>query len=98
MAFHFQVMPRMFMAVRPEQATPIYEILAQTPAIPVNLVPARRTQIDPTLLSAGEAAVANRLWIFELESAIHEFRCELDNRPDWLLIHQAAIARLLEAK
>jgi maltose alpha-D-glucosyltransferase / alpha-amylase len=34
MAFHFPVMPRMFMAVRREQAAPIYEILAQTPTIP----------------------------------------------------------------
>jgi maltose alpha-D-glucosyltransferase / alpha-amylase len=34
MAFHFPVMPRMFMAVRREEAIPIYEILAQTPAIP----------------------------------------------------------------
>src|SRR6478735_2780886 len=30
MAFHFPVMPRMFMAVRREEANPIYEILAQT--------------------------------------------------------------------
>src|SRR5690348_13306353 len=34
MAFHFPVMPRMFMAVRREDATPIYEILRNTPAIP----------------------------------------------------------------
>jgi maltose alpha-D-glucosyltransferase/alpha-amylase len=34
MAFHFPVMPRMFMAVRREEAVPIYEILAQTPPIP----------------------------------------------------------------
>jgi maltose alpha-D-glucosyltransferase/alpha-amylase len=34
MAFHFPVMPRMFMAVRREEAAPIYEILAQTPVIP----------------------------------------------------------------
>jgi maltose alpha-D-glucosyltransferase/alpha-amylase len=34
MAFHFPVMPRMFMAVRREQATPIYEILDHTPPIP----------------------------------------------------------------
>ena len=34
MAFHFPVMPRMFMAVRREEAVPIYEILASTPAIP----------------------------------------------------------------
>jgi maltose alpha-D-glucosyltransferase/alpha-amylase len=36
MAFHFPVMPRMFMALRREEAKPIYEILAQTPAIPEN--------------------------------------------------------------
>ncbi len=34
MAFHFPVMPRMFMAVRREEATPIFEILAQTPRHP----------------------------------------------------------------
>ncbi|MDQ3757662.1 MAG: maltose alpha-D-glucosyltransferase [Actinomycetota bacterium] len=34
MCFHFPLMPRMFMAVRREQRTPITEILAQTPAIP----------------------------------------------------------------
>jgi maltose alpha-D-glucosyltransferase / alpha-amylase len=36
MAFHFPLMPRMFMAVRREQATPIYEILERTPDIPEN--------------------------------------------------------------
>jgi maltose alpha-D-glucosyltransferase/alpha-amylase len=36
MAFHFPVMPRMFMAVRREEATPLYEILDRTPAIPDN--------------------------------------------------------------
>jgi len=36
MAFHFPVMPRMFMALRREEARPIYEILAQTPVIPDN--------------------------------------------------------------
>ena len=34
MAFHFPVMPRMFMALRREDATPIYEILERTPKIP----------------------------------------------------------------
>jgi maltose alpha-D-glucosyltransferase/alpha-amylase len=34
MAFHFPLMPRMFMAVRREQRFPITEILAQTPPIP----------------------------------------------------------------
>ena len=34
MAFHFPVMPRIFMAVRRESRYPISEIMAQTPAIP----------------------------------------------------------------
>jgi maltose alpha-D-glucosyltransferase / alpha-amylase len=34
MAFHFPLMPRIFMAVRREQRYPITEILAQTPAVP----------------------------------------------------------------
>ena len=36
MAFHFPVMPRMFMGVRREDALPIIEILEQTPPIPEN--------------------------------------------------------------
>jgi maltose alpha-D-glucosyltransferase/alpha-amylase len=36
MAFHFPVMPRMFMSVRREEATPMYEILERTPDIPGN--------------------------------------------------------------
>ncbi|HZK67356.1 MAG TPA: maltose alpha-D-glucosyltransferase, partial [Chloroflexota bacterium] len=34
MAFHFPVMPRMFMAIRMEDRFPIIDILAQTPPIP----------------------------------------------------------------
>ncbi len=34
MAFHFPVMPRLFMALRREDATPIVSILEQTPEIP----------------------------------------------------------------
>jgi maltose alpha-D-glucosyltransferase/alpha-amylase len=36
MAFHFPVMPRMFMALRRETAAPILETLANTPSIPAN--------------------------------------------------------------
>jgi maltose alpha-D-glucosyltransferase/alpha-amylase len=36
MAFHFPVMPRMFMALRREDATPLLEILGHTPEIPGN--------------------------------------------------------------
>jgi maltose alpha-D-glucosyltransferase/alpha-amylase len=36
MAFHFPVMPRMFMSLRRETAVPMIEILDRTPAIPSN--------------------------------------------------------------
>ena len=36
MGFHFPVMPRLFMAIRKEERTPIVEILNQTPEIPEN--------------------------------------------------------------
>jgi maltose alpha-D-glucosyltransferase / alpha-amylase len=36
MAFQFPIMPRMFMALRREDAAPMYEILERTPAIPEN--------------------------------------------------------------
>jgi maltose alpha-D-glucosyltransferase/alpha-amylase len=36
MAFHFPVMPRLFMSLRREEATPMLDILRQTPHIPEN--------------------------------------------------------------
>jgi maltose alpha-D-glucosyltransferase/alpha-amylase len=36
MAFHFPLMPRMFMAVKMEDRFPLVDILGQTPAIPAN--------------------------------------------------------------
>jgi maltokinase len=53
--------------------------------------------IDLALLPGGDAAIRNMLAIFELEKAIYELQYELDNRPDWLPIPVAGIARLLEA-
>ena len=53
--------------------------------------------VDATLMPGGEAAIANLLSIFELEKAIYELRYELDNRPDWIPIPVAGIARLLES-
>jgi len=52
--------------------------------------------IDQALLPGGDAAIQNTLAIFELEKAIYELQYELDNRPDWLPIPVAGIARLLE--
>ncbi|MHB8691791.1 MAG: maltokinase N-terminal cap-like domain-containing protein [Solirubrobacteraceae bacterium] len=54
------------------------------------------SDVDPTLLPAGDSQIANLLAIFELEKAIYELRYELDNRPDWVPIPVAGIRRLLE--
>ena len=52
--------------------------------------------VDPALLPAGQAAIEKQLGIFELEKAVYELRYELNNRPDWVRIPVAGIARLLE--
>ncbi|WP_205699366.1 hypothetical protein [Conexibacter sp. SYSU D00693] len=52
--------------------------------------------VDPTLLPPGRQAVERLLAVFELEKAVYELRYELDNRPDWVKIPVAGIARLLE--
>lgn len=36
MAFHFPLMPRLFMSLRKEEASPLYDILRQMPTIPEN--------------------------------------------------------------
>ena len=52
--------------------------------------------VDASLLPPGEAASRSLLTIFELEKAVYELRYELNNRPDWVRIPVAGIARLLE--
>jgi maltokinase len=52
--------------------------------------------VDPVLLPPGEAPTRTMLSIFELEKAVYELRYELNNRPDWVAIPVAGIARLLE--
>ncbi|MBA3328810.1 MAG: hypothetical protein H0T43_10975 [Solirubrobacterales bacterium] len=52
--------------------------------------------VEPSLLPAGRAATEKLLAIFELEKAVYELRYELNNRPDWVGIPVAGIARLLE--
>ena len=49
------------------------------------------------LLPPSDEAVDRLLSVFELEKAVYELRYELDNRPDWVSIPVAGIARLLAA-
>jgi trehalose synthase-fused probable maltokinase len=53
-------------------------------------------ETDQSLLPPGRAAVERLLSVFELEKAVYELRYELDNRPEWVKIPVAGIARLLE--
>jgi maltokinase len=54
--------------------------------------------VDPSLLPAGRPATEKLLQIFELEKSVYELRYELNNRPDWVPIPVAGIARLLESE
>ena len=53
--------------------------------------------VDRSLVPPGEEARQKLLAVFELEKAVYELRYELNNRPDWVRIPVAGIARLLES-
>jgi maltokinase len=54
-------------------------------------------RVDRTIVPSGEDGRAKLLTVFELEKAVYELRYELNNRPDWVGIPVAGIARLLDS-
>jgi maltokinase len=56
-----------------------------------------RDRADSSLLPPGQQAFDQLLAVFELEKAVYELRYELNNRPDWVGIPAAGIARLVDA-
>jgi len=56
-----------------------------------------RDRVDSSLLPPGQQAFDQLLAVFELEKAVYELRYELNNRPDWVGIPAAGIARLIDA-
>ncbi|MGH2967946.1 MAG: maltokinase N-terminal cap-like domain-containing protein [Solirubrobacteraceae bacterium] len=53
--------------------------------------------VEAKLLPPGQEAMEKLLAVFELEKAVYELRYELNNRPDWVAIPVAGIARLLDS-
>jgi maltokinase len=55
------------------------------------------SEVDSALLPNGESQIHALLATFELEKALYELQYELNNRPEWVPIPVAGIARLAEA-
>ena len=53
-------------------------------------------EVDASLVPPSDEARRRLLSVFELEKAAYELRYELNNRPDWVPIPVAGIARLLD--
>jgi maltokinase len=55
-------------------------------------------EVDPGLLPPGQESIHKLLSVFELEKAVYELNYEINNRPDWVGIPVASLARLLETE
>jgi maltose alpha-D-glucosyltransferase/alpha-amylase len=79
MAFHFPLMPRLFMAVRMEDRTPIVDILEQTPAIPATCQWAvfLRNHDELTLEMVTDE---ERDYMYRMYAHVHEARLNLGIR------------------
>lgn len=53
--------------------------------------------VDRGLLPPGQDATDRLIDVFELAKAVYQLRYELNNRPGWVRVQAAEIARLLEA-
>ena len=86
MAFHFRLMPRMYMALAQEDRFPLTDILRQTPEIPANC------QWRIFLRNHDEL-----LQLFLIQKAAYEVCYEAANRPAWLTVPLAGLSRLVQA-
>jgi maltose alpha-D-glucosyltransferase/alpha-amylase len=79
MAFHFPLMPRLFMALRMEDRLPIVEILEQTPAIPETSQWALflRNHDEMTLATVTDE---ERDYMFKMYAQVHQARLYLGIR------------------
>ncbi len=79
MAFHFPLMPRLFMAVRMEDRTPIVDILGQTPPIPATAQWALflRNHDELTLETVTDE---ERDYMYRMYAQVHQARLNLGIR------------------
>ena len=75
MAFHFPLMPRLFMAIRMEERFPIIDILQQTPAIPDNsqwaLFLRNHDELTLAMITAEDRDYMYRMYAQDAHARVH---------------------------